>query len=169
MVVETTALLGLPVISASSARLGTVDRCLFDPKGIKLAALQVPRGIGRKVSSLDFRDVLPLTRRSLIVDSDEALKSNLDGLDELHHRAGPVLGTVAKTESGRRLGRVGDVLIESETGGIVRFYLRNFLPERIIPRQYLVSINPKAIIFKDVVDQPIFNQLASAENPVLST
>jgi len=164
MLIEMTTLLKLPVYSSSNIKLGVVDRCLFDETKVALAALQVARAqVLTKFLALNFNDILSLSRQAVIVDNEKVLTDNLGELDELKSRAGAVLGVRAKTESGKSLGRISDVLIEGQTGGITRFYLRQFLSERIIPRQYLVAITPEAVIFKDVVEAPVFNQLASAK------
>ena len=105
---------------------------------------------------LALGDLIPL-----FFGIDDRLNPDLKEFDKIYKNFGPVMEVRAKTESGRSLGRISDLLIEAESGIIVRFYLKNLLSERIIPREYLVSITPKQIVFKDIVDQPIFDSLVS--------
>lgn len=163
MVIEATRLKGVTVRDSTGMTLAKVDHLVFRADQARLVGFQVARsGLVKKFAGLDFEDVLSLSAEAVLVDSSQTVVSDLAPFDAANRATGPILGVKAKTESGQAIGVVGDVVIEAETGGIVRFYLRNFLTERIIPLKFLVSISPKEIIFKDVVNQPIFDQVASS-------
>lgn len=163
MVIEASRLLRLPVTDTFGTEHGRIDSTVFWAAEARLCGFQVSTGVVTKFRALSLLDTLSINERSVIVGSPAALSSDLKEFDAISQETGPVVGVKAVTQSGRSLGKISDVLLEAETGFIIRFYVRHLLSERIIPRQYLVSITPRKIIFKDVVDTPLFDQVASSE------
>jgi uncharacterized protein YrrD len=162
MIIEASQIIGLPVLTGEQ-ELGKVDLCIFHGRHANIAGFQVVRSrVLKKFYSLNYEDIIEFDRQHLKVKDAHHLKSNLKELDEIYKAFGRVLGVTAKTESGKKIGKVGDVLIEAETGLIVRFSLQALFRERLIPRQFLVSISPREVIFQDVVDQPIFDKVATS-------
>jgi|GEM_PF-1275926 len=162
MIIETSQILGLPVVNSNDQELGTVDSLIFNGPKIQVSGLQIVRnGVIKKFYGLMYPDVVKVSRSHLVVESEKVLLKNLRDLDELYKLYGRVIGVAATTESGKKIGHVTDLIIEAETGLIIRFVIRHLLYERIIPRQFLVSITPRAIVFQDVVDQPTFDRLAA--------
>jgi len=161
MLIEATRLKKSTVRTTQGVGVGSVDHLVFSATEARLIGFQLAAsGVLKRFVGLHFDDVLSLGHETVSIDSAAVLEKKLVALDEVYRSAGSVLQVKAKTASGQTLGIVSDVLIDSETGGIVRFYLRNFLTERIIPLHFLVSISPKAIVFKDIVNEPTFDQLA---------
>ncbi|HSX42307.1 MAG TPA: PRC-barrel domain-containing protein [Candidatus Saccharimonadales bacterium] len=164
MVIEAAQLVGLEVAGEQGKKLGSVETLVFNGQTTRLAGFGVNRpGLLTKTVGLPFEETLLLGPDKITVNSEAALGQSTKTLDELFKKYGRVIGVTAKTESGRRIGKIADVFIEAETGLIVRFYLRNALKEQIIPRQFLVALTPQQVVFKDVVDQPIFDQVATLE------
>lgn len=144
-----------------------MDFLVINGKEAKIVAFQiVQNAVIKKFVALDFRDVVAISRTHLLIKEAKALQKNLLPFDEIYRTYGRVMGVTAKTESGKKIGRISDLLIEAETGLIVRFAIRNLFTERIIPRQFLVSISPRDVVFQDVVDQPIFDKVATTETAV---
>jgi len=168
MILEASQIVTAPIVSAEGKKLAEVDRIVFDGQEAKIAGFQVKqRAVIQRFASLDYNDVLDCERQAVIVDVNQKFSRDLKHFDSLHQHFGAVLGVTAKTESGERLGRVSDLLFEVESGLIVRFCLGQLLKERIVPRQFLVAITPKAIVFKDIVNQPIFDQAATQAAPAI--
>lgn len=164
MLLETSHLLQGVVSDVSGIRHGRVDRCVYSADLGALIGFQVATsGVVTRFRALALQDCISLNHEAVIIDTSEALGKDMKELDAVAATSGPIVGVTATTESGQRLGTVSDLLIDADTGIIVRFYLRKLLAERIIPREYLVSITPKRVVFKDVVSSPIFNQVATAE------
>lgn len=164
MLIEASHLLKRPVLDAEGKKLGRTDAMVFDGKDGRLYGFQVAvPGLVNRFRALNFYEVLHLSRASIIVDQENSIVKDMRPLDQVFKETGAVIGIVAKTESGKKLGKVTDVLLDEETGFMIRFYIRSLMMERIIPRQYLVAITPKAIVFRDIVDQPTFDQVASME------
>lgn len=163
MVIEASHCQGLSVQDKHGETVGAIDFLVIHGKDAHVSGAQVIKGgIVKKFYGLDWQDVTNINRGSVEIADKNCLATNLKNLDELYRVYGKVIGVSAKTESGKNIGHVSDLLIEAETGLIIRFVLRNLIQERIIPRQFLVSVTPKQIIFQDVVDQPIFDKLASS-------
>ena len=153
-----------PVVEKTGKSCGRVDFFVTDGKLARIAGIQVAKnGVVKKFYGLSYQDVELFSRQAIVIESIEKLTTNLKNLDELFRQYGRLLGVTAKTESGKRIGAVIDAIIEAETGIIIRLVIRNFLQERIIPRQFLVSITPKAIIFQDVVVEPVFDKIATMQ------
>ncbi|MEK7171208.1 MAG: PRC-barrel domain-containing protein [Patescibacteria group bacterium] len=164
MVIDIVPILGCPVVLATGQKVAVIDRVVFDGKDAKIAGFQVNlTGVLKRSAGLEMSQVISLERNLVTIDNDKVLNRDLKGFDDLTRHWGKVLGVKARTESNRQIGRVTDLTVDDQTGHITRLYLRDFLRERIIPRQYLIGITPKEIIFKDIVDQPIFNQTATLE------
>lgn len=164
MIIELSQVMETEVYDSTGRKLAKADRAIFNGVQAKLIGFQVILpGLVKKFATLNFGDVLSLDRREIVIDTAKSLEKEFKSYDELIKSFGRVVGVTAKTESGRHLGKVQDLYLDSESGFIIRFYLRNLLKERLIPREFLVSVSPKEIIFKDVVDQPIFDKIASSE------
>ncbi len=162
MVIEASRVLKQPVTDTSGRACGMLDRPVFSANEGRVFGFQVSQGsLVTKFKALNYHDILNIGASGAVIDTEQVLGKELKELDAVAKEAGPLLGVKARTESGKSLGRVTDVLIDAETGFIVRFYLRNLMMERIIPRQFLVSITPREVIFKEIVDTPIFNQVAT--------
>jgi len=164
MVLEVSQLLGASIRLTNDKKLATVDRIIFDGSKAQVEGFQTSqRAVLTKFGRLDFVDTLSVERGEVVIDSEKSIQKDLKPFDQLRRQYGPVLGVIAKTESGRKIGKVTDLVIDSDTGFILRFYLGQFLHERIIPRQFLVSITPKQIVFKDIVNAPTFDQVAVSQ------
>lgn len=165
MLLEASALQGGEVVDVHGLRVGQIDRLVFTADPPALYAAQITTGaVVNRFRALALSDAVALERHRIVVESSQTLGKNMKDLDALAAETGPVIGVKAQTESGDTIGTVGDVLVDADTGLIVRFYVRNFFRERLIPSQYLVRITPKAIIFEDVVNAPTFTQIATSEN-----
>jgi len=163
MVVELSQISNASIRLTNGQKLATVDRVIFDGEKAQIVGFQTAqRAVITRFSRLDFDQTLSVGRGEVVIDDQKNLQRDLKLFDQLRHQYGHVIGVAAKTEAGQSIGKITDLLIDGETGLIVRFYLNHYLRERIIPRQFLVSITPRQIIFKDIVNQPIFDQVATA-------
>lgn len=165
MLVEASHCVGLPVFTENGQKLGTVDRFVFHGTEAKVSGMQVTRpGVIKKFAGLWHDDVTNSSRQGFVTEAGK-LHPKLKELDEISKHYGPIINIEAVTESGQNIGRVTDVIFDATTGGITRFVLRHFLTERIIPRQFFVAATPKAVIFQDVVNAPIFDKMATMPAP----
>jgi sporulation protein YlmC with PRC-barrel domain len=164
MLIEATRLKNLPVLDNGQNKLGLVNSLYFEgDKGSLVGLKVVNTGVLKKYYALGYLDCDISSQQVVSVENKEALKEDLVDYDALIKKFGKLLGVKAITQSGKSLGVIEDVLIEVESGLIVRMVLRNYVMERIIPRQFVVGITPKRIIFQDVVNQPTFDKLATGD------
>ena len=162
MIIEYSDLQGIALRAVSGEKLGEVDFAVFNGKEATLMGFQiVHRKIIKKFSGVYFSDLIDITKDEIVIEDQKILKPNLQDLDKTYKNFGPVVGVVATTESGKRIGKVADLYIDLTTGGIIRFYIKNLLQERIIPKEYLVAITPDRIVFKDIVGTPKFNEAST--------
>ena len=163
MVLEVSQLNGAAIRSADGKKLSEVDRVIFDGDKVRIVGFQTKeRAILTRFGRLDFDLTLAVLPGEIVIDNQKSIQRDLKLFDQLRRQYGDVIGVVAKTESGLKIGKITDLVFDTETGLIIRFYLGQFWRERIIPRQFLVAITPKQIVFKDLVTKPIFDQLATA-------
>ena len=164
MIIEAMQLINLPVYENKlRLKVGDVDSIVFDKEKLGIVGFEIASGkMIKHPLALDFNDAIQINREGILVKNKESLRTDMKRFDELLTNVGKILGVKARTESKKTLGKVTDLYIEVETGRIVRFHLTNFLKEQIIPRQFVVAVTPKAIIFKDVVAEPLFDQEALA-------
>ena len=164
MLIEASKIKGLPVVDPTPSKLGVVDFLVFDGDKGALIGMQVLRnGVIKKFFGLAYQDCDPTSLNAVVVDEPNSLQYNLRNFDTVYKQFGPVINVRAVTESGKRLGNIDDIFIDSATGLIIRFVLREIVIERIIPRSYVVSITPKQVVFQDVVNDPTFDKLATNE------
>lgn len=168
MIVEASRLLGATVRDVNGRKIGRVDRLVIDGVSGRIFGFQVIQtGLVSKFLALQFFDVISFDNQGLVIKDETALDRNLADFDRVAQLFGPLMGVKAKTESGRSLGRVSDLFIDSKSSGlIIRFVIRYLLKERIIPRRFVVSVSPREVVFQDIVDQPTFDQIATAETIV---
>lgn len=165
MVLEVSQLLNAAIRSADGKKLASVDRVIIDGRDARIAGFQTSvRTVLTRFGRLDYVDTIAVEHGEVVIDNESAIQKDLKPFDLLRRQYGAVLGVSAKTESGRKIGKVTDLVIDADTGLIVRFYLGHFLNERIIPRQFLVSITPKQVVFKDIVIAPTFDQVAVSQS-----
>lgn len=162
MIIETRQLLDKKVCLVTDNTVGYVDKLIFSSEKRKLIFLRIKISKTlRKYAIVPFDEIVKFESTQIYIKSDQSVLSISPTAEEEHKSTGAVIGVVAKTESGERIGRVVDLDVFSESGKINRFYIRSFFSDRIIPVDFAIAITPKIVVFKDVVNQPIFNRLAS--------
>lgn len=167
MIIELDQLFGLAVVTTKGDSLGEIDGAFIDVRDQKLTAFKVRRstlGITRERLAVSFSDVTEINRQLITVNSD-AKKISQHQHEKSLTDSSPILGVKAKTESGQSLGRIVNAQIDSNTGYVVRYELKLLLADRLIPRQFLVTINQKVAIFKDIVNRPTFDRAAAEAQP----
>lgn len=162
MIIECSDFQGIALRTVAGEKLGEVDFAIFNGKEATLMGFQiVHKKIIKKFSGVYFIDLIDITKDEIVIENQKALKTDLKDLDETFKNFGPIVGIVATTESGKRIGRVADLYIDLTTGAIIRFYIKNLLQERIIPKEYLVAITPERIVFKDIVGTAKFSKAST--------
>lgn len=106
---------GLPVmIPSEGRRLGTVTDFYYEPGTNSIYALRVKVGVlGNR--ALTANAISSIARDAIIISSDTMLidESNDGQLSQLP-MSNSLLGSLVKSESGRELGNVSDILLETD-------------------------------------------------------
>jgi uncharacterized protein YrrD len=161
MFITASKIFNLPIASLESkSKIGVVSYLLFSPHDLNLLALEVKTGnfLFSKKLYLSAHDILEIDSNGIVVKSDDTLvdASQIVRIKDVIKQKSPIIGQRAITKSKQRIGKIDDLLIDTLTGGIDKFYISNIFEEKIIPASKIYKITPKAVIFcDDILDQTI--------------
>jgi len=145
----------LPIGSIDDqAKIGHVSGLIIDPKNGKIEALRVKTSMffakDKILSTIDVVETeasgLVTKRQDNLVDPEELVRTHA-----LLAKNIPVLGQNAVTESGSQLGRINDLLIDSESWLILKYYVKSAWEDRIFSQDKLIKITEKEVVFTDNV------------------
>lgn len=150
--IEAKKLINLPIAAVDGLRkIGSVYQIIVNPETGQLMGFLVSLGLFSKPKVLSFLDIKFWDENGLVTELEE----NLVEIDEIVriknvlNQKINLLEMSAKTESGKSLGLVENFLIETETGTVVKYYLKDLLgTSRIMPADKVIKIE-KTIIFSD--------------------
>lgn len=154
MLILSTTLKKLPVIAPGTGKLAELGDPIANPVNGKILGFTIGEsGFFSRPHIISITDIIALDKRVVVINNPESIvppkevvriKKTLDSKIKL-------VGNKARTESGVNLGRINDVLINTEPPMIVRYYIHHILRDRILPAEKVVRITRKAIIFSDDV------------------
>jgi len=152
MFIEAKKLIGLPVAAMDTqSKVGEIRQILIDPENGRLLGFLVSTGelLGTKkvLSVIDIKEWDP---NGIVVSSIENLigKSEIVRVKEILKKKIFILGMKAITESGKSLGEVEDILLDTDTECVVKYYLKDLMQSRVFPAEKVVKIE-KEIVFSD--------------------
>lgn len=155
MFIEARKLIGLPVAAMDTqSKIGEIREILVDPENGRLLGFLVQTGgllsAKKALSIVDIKDWDP---NGLVTESVENLvePKEIIRFKEVLDKKIFLLGMKAKLESGKGLGVVEDLLIDTDTECVAKYYLKDLLGNsRVLPSDKVVKID-KVIIFSDDV------------------
>lgn len=153
MFIEAKKLIGLPVAAMDTqSKVGEIRQVLIDPQNGRLLGFLVSTGelLGPKkvVSVIDIKEWDP---NGVVVNSIEDLigKSEIVRIKEILKNKIFILGMKAVSESHKNLGQVEDILLDTDTECVVKYYLKDLMGgSRIFPSEKVIKIE-KEIVFSD--------------------
>lgn len=158
MYIEAKKLINLPVAAMDTqSKIGEIRQILVDPENGRLLGFEVATGgilSPKKIlATTDIRDWDPngIVTASIdnLVNADEIVR-----IKQILDKKIFLLGMKAKTEAGKNLGAIEDLLIDTETECVAKYYLKDLLGKaRVFPAEKVVKID-KAIIFSGDVAEP---------------
>lgn len=159
MLIQATILQNLPVGSIENqAKIGHVNGLVIEPENGKIEALKVkPNLFFSKDKILSTIDIVETELSGLVTKKQE----NLVALEEIIRanrilaKNMPILGQIAVTESGSKLGHINDLLIDTESWIIIKYYVKSTWEDRIFSKDKLVKITEKKVIFADDVIEKV--------------
>lgn len=149
-------LIHLPVAAVlEQKRAGLVSEVVSDPAKHSLVAflVRVSPWPWHQPRALSPHEVVEYDPHGLVINDVTALVHpwKIVRLQELgRQRGGGVIGRGVATDQGRWLGAVSDYTIETDTGGVTQYYVRNiFADERVIAPKQIVRVTPNRFIVSE--------------------
>ena len=131
--------IGLPVINPENGKLlafhlttGLIDRLT---NSNKLIDGQLIRDYSSQQNTLASSTVLQLSQEPKI---REIIKSKIK-----------VYGATVRTEGGNKLGQATDLLLDSELGIVIKYYVHSLLRDYVITAEEVITIDRRGIIVND--------------------
>lgn len=150
MLIELSKFEGMAVGALDEGMLiGRVRYALVDPDEIKVVGFAVKeKGLFAKLSVVSILDVVDIEKGAMVINSKENLvdKDEIVRIGKILKYKFKLLGLPARTKSGQMLGRLTDVVVDSDTGDINRFYTQFLLQHRVFERPQIEKITWQEII-----------------------
>jgi uncharacterized protein YrrD len=152
MLIEAQKIIGLPIASlAEQAKIGEIKVVFVDLETAIVLGFGVRQGYFSKRKVVSLLDVKEWDPNGMVINSEEdlVLPEEIIRIQQIISNNDYLIGKIAETESGKKLGQVINFLIETETGAVTKFYLEDLLGNaRIFPKEKVVRID-KTIVFTD--------------------
>lgn len=167
MFIEATKIIGLPIASIEEeSKVGEVLQLVVDPQnGALLGFLVRSGGIFSENKALSVVDIREWDPNGLVIGSihyivpvDEIVR-----LKKIVDQKIIILGMKAQTESGKNLGVIDNLLIDTDALSVAKYYVKNILTsdERVFPASSVIKIDKTVFFQDDVVEIPTGVQSAT--------
>lgn len=145
-------LLRLPVASVeTNSRVGSIELLLIDIDRSLVIGFLVTMGLFSQPKFLALQDVQSIDRNGVVIRAlnDLAHPGEVVRAKKILEQKIPIINQLVKNEAGQRLGKVNDLLINTETGEVTKYYIHGWFSDRIISANKIVKITRPAIIVED--------------------
>lgn len=154
MIIEAKELINLPIAGLEeTAKIGEINKIIADISSPTILGFLVkPNYFLSQNKVLSIKDIIEWDKNGLVTGSTNNLveKEEIIRINNILNTKFDLFGLKAKTEIGKNLGFVKNFLIDTETAGIIKFFIKDIITgDRIFSVDKVVSINSKAIIFSD--------------------
>lgn len=159
-----TDLIKLPVAALdTNSRIGTLSTLLIDTDRGLVVGFTVVIGWFGKPKFLSMSDIHSIDQQGIVIQTIAKLVDPIEVVQakKILQKGFQILKQPVKTETNKRLGRVSDLLIDTQTGEITKFYIHGWLSDRIIPKEKIIKITKQAVIVED--EEPVKAEPAFAE------
>ena len=152
MLIEATKLIGLPVAAEDIlSKIGVIRQIIVNPENGQLMGFLVLTGFFSPAKVLSIIDIKFWDKDGIITELEENLVDQ-DEIVRIHkvlQDKTDLFQMPAQTESGKSLGIIENFLIDTETGSVIKYFLKDMLGQnRVMPADKVIKID-KNIIFKD--------------------
>ncbi|MDO8686827.1 MAG: PRC-barrel domain-containing protein [Candidatus Berkelbacteria bacterium] len=159
MMIEAKKLIGMPVAAFDTqSKIGEIRELIIDPENGHLMGFLVQvSGLfsaGKILSEVDIREWDP---NGIVTEKEENLvePEEIVRIDNILKKKINLIGIGAKTESGKSLGNVENLLIDTDTSSVTKYYLKDMLGNsRIFTSEKVVKIDKFIIFSDDVAELP---------------
>lgn len=159
------SIIGLPVASLKEElRVGSVKKILVDVSSGSIIGYLAGKGFFGKSQYIDAKDVISIDKAGLVVNDlsnlvpvNEVIKAKKALEENIRIFGMPIVSN----RTNKTIGRVDDFAISATNSLLMKFYVKRFLEERIIPRSRVIKITKKSILINE--DTSFTNALPEAE------
>lgn len=156
-------LLRLPVASVeTNSRVGSIHTMLIDTDKSLVIGFLISLGLFSKPKYLSISDIASIDREGIVIKSLAMLVAPHEVVraKKIIDDGIKILRQLVHTESGRRIGKVNDILIDTQSGTITKYYVHGILSDRIIPAEKIITIDKKGLVVED--EEPVKAEPAAA-------
>lgn len=167
MLFQISSLIGKPILCLeTNALVGTILDVVIDPDTGRVIAFKVSISLMTKPKIISCQDIVEIRNDCLIIAKESAVvePKEILKINDILAKNLKVLGNWVKTKQGSWLGKVEDLLIESETLALIKIYVQGnalnlgFKPflgtikeNQIISADNIVKVTAAAVIVKNEV------------------
>lgn len=154
MMIEAKKLIGIPIAAEDALRrIGTIKQLVIDPENGQILGFLVSTGLFNQPKTISLMDIKYWDMNGLVTEYEENLLpiEEIVRIKEIIDKGIDFLDMSAATEDGKNLGKVEDLLVDTETGLVVKYYLRDLLGKsRILTHDKVIKVDKKIIFADDI-------------------
>ena len=149
MLIELSKLQNSPVGSFDEGGLiGTIRQVVIDKDDAKVIGFAIKlSGIFSPVRVASIQDVVDIDQAGVVLRSAESLvdKDEVVRISQILKLNFKLMGLKAFSKEGKYLGRVYDALVDSNTGDIMRIYVKHLFADYVFERSQIDEITLKMV------------------------
>lgn len=157
MFLEASKILKKPLAGIEEqSKIGEICDILIDPdKGLVLGYL-IKGGLLGDLKVLPISDIVSYDDEGVVTKTSENLikPEAMERIQKLMGDNIKILDAPVSTESGERIGKVNDFIVDTQLGNITKYMISGINKSLIVDHDQIVEINPKQIIVKDGLEMP---------------
>lgn len=152
MLIPYSKIIGSPVVDFVGQNIiGKVSEVVIKKSDISVYGFVLESGLFSQPKVVSSLDIVELSLEAVVVNEPESIVKLSESvrLKEAIEKKYCGIDQRVYTKSGKKFGKVLDYFVESENLSIIRFFVKNFLMERIITRDNIMEFNKRKIIVRD--------------------
>lgn len=160
MLIHLTNFRGLPIASShEEAKIGEIEEAVIHPETGEVIGFWVKTpGFFGKHLALSARDITAYDLNGVVVENAESLvdPAEIQPFKKFSRQPNQWIGKTVVSENKENLGKVEDVVIETDLDIITKIYVGGLLkPKRIIARDQIIKVDNKKITVSGIVTNKI--------------
>ncbi|MFA6423009.1 MAG: PRC-barrel domain-containing protein [Patescibacteria group bacterium] len=152
MIIEAGHFKNLPVFSQEGKHLGNISQIIFSSEEPKLIGFLIgSNGFFKNQMAISVADIVAYFRRMIILRSEESLVE----IDEIIRIKAEILKNIkfldgnALDSKNNKIGIIEDILIDTDSGLVLKYYISGYSGKRIFPSEKVLEITKAGIVFSD--------------------
>lgn len=160
MLLHYSQIINLPVGSTEEqAKIGNVKDIIINSENGEILGLKItPNGFFAKDKILSRVDIIDCDNNGIVVKSEDSLvePEEIVAIKNALKQNINLINSKAITESKENLGKINDLLIETDTFSITKYYIKGFWQDKILPNDKVIKIKKGEVIFaNDAITEPV--------------